>query len=227
MERGARGDDVALGRTPGARHAGSRAGPVVGRAAEQREAERGRGGGVADPHLAERDQVDALLDGHHPVGHGPRAVVLGHRRAGGEIGGRDLQRQLVDPQIRVDAAADLVHGPAPGDEIAHHLGGHLRWIGRHAARRDPVIAGEDGDARPTQAGRMAVLPGRHPGGELLEPAERACGLGQRRLARIRRGARGRRGGGQGGEERTDLGERGGGARIVGHDRAECPWRWSR
>ena len=122
--------------------AGARSGPVGGGAAEQRVAEGGRRCRVGDAHLAERQHVDARLDRHHAVGHRARAFLLAHRRVLGEIAGRVVERHLVDSQVGVDRLAQLVHRGAAGDEILHHLRGHRGRIGRDAARRDAVIAGE-------------------------------------------------------------------------------------
>ncbi len=97
-------------------------------------------------------------------------------------------RHLVDAQIGVDRLAELVHRGAAGDEILHHLRGHGGRIGRDPARCYAVIAGKDGGARMVDAGRVLALPGRKPLHELLEPAERAGGLGELRLARRRRRA---------------------------------------
>ena len=53
-------------------------------------------------------------------------------------------------------------------------------IRRDALGDDAMIAGEDGDQRRVDM-RPAALPGRQEFGDLLEPAERAGGLGQLRL----------------------------------------------
>ena len=56
-------------------------------------------------------------------------------------------------------------------------------------RDDAVIAGEDRDQRIVDMRARGRLPGRHPFGDLLEPPERAGGLGELSLALARRRAR--------------------------------------
>ena len=83
--------------------AGARPDPIGGVAAEQaRRHSAAATVGVADPHLAQRQDVDARLDRHHAVGHGEGAVVFAHRRRVGEIRGRLVERHLIDAQIGVD-----------------------------------------------------------------------------------------------------------------------------
>ena len=48
--------------------------------------------------------------------------------------------------------AQLVHRGAAGDKVLHHLRRHRGRIGRDAARRDTVVAGEDDCARMIEAG---------------------------------------------------------------------------
>jgi hypothetical protein len=61
--------DGAFRRERDAGDAGSEAGPQLRRAAEETGAQRCRGGGAPDPHLAERQRVDAGFYRHHAVGH--------------------------------------------------------------------------------------------------------------------------------------------------------------
>ena len=100
-----------------------------------------------------------------------------------------VEIQLVDAQVGVDRAGELVDGGAAGQEVLHHLLRHFRGIGRDAARGDAVIAGEDGDARALDARLGAALPGGQPFGDLLQPAERARRLGQLGLAAHHMGLR--------------------------------------
>jgi hypothetical protein len=113
---------------------------------------------------------------------GARALRLRHGRALGEVAGRLVERQLVDPEIGAGELAELVDRRAAVDEVLHHLPGHGRGIGGDATRGDPVIAGEDGRVGPFELGRVAALPSGEPGRQLFQPAERAGRLGQLRLA---------------------------------------------
>ena len=131
-----------------------------------------------------------------------------------EVGGRLLQRHLIDPELGVGDAAELVDRGAAGDEVLHHLDGHRGGVGRDAERRHPVIAGEDRDPRPVEHRRVAALPGAEPGGYLLEPAERAGRLGQGCLAAGGSARRFEIGVAQLPHQATNLGERG--DRLVRH-----------
>jgi hypothetical protein len=164
--------------------AGAGPGPVRRIAALQGKADRRRRRGVGDPHLAQRQQLDAVLDSHHTVGNGARAVVLAHRRASGEVFGRLIERHLVDPQIGIGHGRQLVDRTAAGDEVLHHLRRHIGRIGRDSARRDAMIAGKNADPRAVGARRVTALPQAHPAGDFLQPAERSGGLGQLALAGV-------------------------------------------
>ena len=80
------------------------------------------------------------------------------------------------------ARGELVDGGPAGQEVLHHLPRDFRRIGRDAARRHAVAAGEHRDARPLDPRAGAALPGGQPFGDLLEPAERARRLGELGLA---------------------------------------------
>jgi hypothetical protein len=211
------GDDFALVGERRAGDAGAGADPIRRPAAEERLGQRGCRGRVGDPHLAERQGVDARLDRHHPIGDRVGAFRLGHRRGLDDIGGRLVEVHLVDAEIGVDRLAELVHRGAAGDEVLHHLRRHRGRIGRDAAGGDPVIAGEDGGARVVDPRRMAALPGREPLRQLLEPAEGAAGLRQLRLAQRGGGAGLEIGAGQMSHQRADFVEA---RRRFGHG---FPW----
>ena len=89
----------------------------------------------------------------------------------------------------IERLADLVDRRAAGLEIRHHRLRDRRRIGGDALRDDAMIAGEDRDQRPIDMRPRRSLPGRHPFGNLLEPPERARGLGQLPLALARRRTR--------------------------------------
>ena len=164
-------------------------GPILAGAAEQRGAQRRRRRGVGDAHLAQAQDVDAGLGRHHAVGHGVGDARLAHRRALGEVLGRMVEIELVDAQVGVDRAGELVDRGAAVQEVLHHLLGDFRRIGRDAAPGDAMRAGEDGDPRPLDARLGAALPAGQPFGELLQPAERARRLGQLGLAAHHMGLR--------------------------------------
>jgi len=80
------------------------------------------------------------------------------------------------------AAASWLMAAPPSKKFFHHLPGDFRRIGRDAARRYAMGAGEHRDARPLDPRAGAALPGRQPFGDLLEPAQRARRLGELGLA---------------------------------------------
>ena len=204
-----RGDDSALPVERCAGHAGPGPNPLGCLAAEQAHAQRRGDRRVGDPHLADGQRVDPRLDRHHAVGDGAGAFLLAHRRPVDDVAGRGLEAHLVDPEIGVDGAAQLVYRGPAGDEVLHHLRGHRGGIGRDAARRNAVIAGEHDGAWMVDARRVARLPGREPARQLLQAAERSDGLGQLSFAG-RRGAAGFEiGPGQVRQEGADLVQAGG------------------
>ena len=204
MPRHRRGDRFALGGERRADDAGAGSGPRRRLAAEQTHAQRGRDGRVADPHLADRQRVDPRLDRHHAVGNGAGAFLFAHRRRLDDVGGRRFEVHLVDPQVGIDHPAQLVHRGAAGDEVLHHLRRDRGRIGRDAARRDAVIGGENDGAGMVEARRVPTLPGREPGRQLFEPAERAGRLGQLAFAGRRGGAGIEIGSRQMGQQGADL-----------------------
>ena len=93
-------DHRGLARQPGIVDAGAAADPIGAGAAEQRCGDRRRGGGVADAHLAEAQQVGVLGDRVIAGRNGGEEIGFGHRRRDGEVGGRPLDLQRHDLQLR-------------------------------------------------------------------------------------------------------------------------------
>ena len=169
--------------------AGAAPHPILGGPAEQRGGQGGAGGGVANPHLAQRHDIEAVFHRHHAVGKGAGAVFIAHRRALREVGGGLVQSHFVDPQVRVDQRRQLIYRSAAVDIVGHHLRGHLHRKGRHALRRHPMVGGKDRDTGTLQARLRLALPGCQPDGDLLQPPQRPGRLGQLGLSRLRGGCR--------------------------------------
>ena len=96
---------------------------------------------------------------------------LAHRRALGEVVGRMVEVELVDAQVGVDAAGELVDRRPAAQEVLHHLAGDFRRIGRHAARRRRhgcrrtprcAAARPAGWARPCQAASHSAISSSRP-----------------------------------------------------------------
>ena len=134
-------------------------------------------------------QIGAGGERLHAERHRRRAGPFVERRLTGDVAGRPLERQLEHAQRNVEGLADLIDRRAAGGEIGDHRLGDRGRIGRDAVGDDAVIAGEDGDQRRIDMGR-AALPAGEPFGDVLQPAERADGLGQLGLPRARRVDRG-------------------------------------
>ena len=158
----------------------------AGRAAEKSAGERRRDGRIADAHLADAQKVGRIGDRFHSVGHGGGAFGLVERRFLGNVAGRNLQRQFEYLQPEAEGLAKLVDGGAAIAEVRHHLCGDRLREGRHILLHDPVVAGEDDGDRIVEARRVPTLPAGQPLDDLLEPAQRAQGLGQRGIAPARR-----------------------------------------
>ncbi len=163
--------------------------PIPGCAAEQRVIDRRRRRRVADAHLAQHEQVGLGGERLHAEGDRRRAGLLVERRLLGDVAGRLVERQFVDFERDVEGLADLIDRRAAGREIRHHRLRDRRRIGGDALRDDAMIAGEDRDQRMIDMRAGRSLPARQPFGDLLEPPERARGLGQLRLALARRRTR--------------------------------------
>ena len=202
-------DDVDLPGVGGSVDPGAAAGRLGRVGAGEGADQRGRRGGVGDPHVAgdqapvaRGDQVSGDLQADRQRGHG---LLAGHRRPGGEV--RRARRDLAGQQSRHrlqrgghpdvnhrDLGAGLGrervdHRPA-GQEVGHHLGRHLLRPGRHALGVHAVVGSED-----RHAGRLGQRRGRGAGqagqshGHLFEHAQRAARLGHPVLPFARGGHR--------------------------------------
>ncbi len=77
---------------------------------------------------------------------------------------------------------ELIDRRPAGREVGDHLRRHRGGVGRHALRRDAVIAGEHQDVHPVEPRHRAALPAGEPRHQVLESAEAAGRLGQHGLA---------------------------------------------
>ncbi|MNZ83411.1 hypothetical protein D3C78_1021380 [compost metagenome] len=137
------------------------------------------------------------LDAGAPGGQRRVALLGGHRRLAGEVGGAGAegvavhaaQRLAVAGGAQVDHLQPCVqlvgeHADrrAAGDEVVQHLPGDRLRIGGNALLDHPVVAGEHGDPRLLQVRALAALQRGEVDGQLLEAAQRTGRLGQPRLA---------------------------------------------
>ena len=162
--------------------AGAAAGPVATGAAKQAGGDGCRGGGVADAHFAEADEVEI---GRHRIiagRDGAKEIGLVHRRCLGEVAGGALELEWDDRELGSGETGKLVDGSTAGSEIGDHLHRHFGRVGRHALSGYAMIAGEDDDLDLVEPRHLAALPAAEPGGDFFELAEAAARLGQRVLA---------------------------------------------
>ena len=163
-----------------------------------------RGGGVADAHVADDEEVgsrvDLLVSKGHAEAEGTPRLIEGHRvlavdrsagatdTAGGHArievvgvvrGGVDAD--IDDADVGAYLAREGVGGSALGEEGAHHLSGHLGGIGGGAGRpSDAMVAGDDEQHGSLGWCRGALAAhGGPPGAEILQAPQGALGLGQR------------------------------------------------
>ncbi len=162
--------------------AGAAAGPLRAVAAEQSGRERRGSGGVADPHLAEANQIGVRP--HRAVAGCDRGEkrCLVHRRFTGEVGGRYFEIERRDAKRGGHRLRKLVDRGAACGKVRHHLRGDRGRERRHALRRHAVIAGEHQDVDAVEPGRVPP-PFGQPRDDLFQPAEAARRLGQLGLAR--------------------------------------------
>ena len=164
---------------------GAGADPFRDRPAETGRGKGRRDSGIADPHLAQDQDIRALIDRRRPLPERIEAVRLAHRRAFGEIAGRAAQLQRDHRQIGAVGAAKLVDRRPPGLKIRDHLGGHFLRIGVHALRADAVVPGKDQRLRAPDLRSRGAAPGGHEFRDLFQTAQRPRRLGQRVLTRPR------------------------------------------
>ena len=100
-------------------------GPITCRTAEQRRRNRRRRGGVGNPHLAHHQKIGRRIDRLPADSQRRHHLGLGHRRCGGEIGGRSVKLQRMHIKARPEGLGQLVDRRPPGAEIRHHLGRHF------------------------------------------------------------------------------------------------------
>ena len=184
----------------------ARADEILGRHAEQRRGN-GRGGGrVADAHLAEDDEIGAILGGalHGPTSGGECQNELFARhgrllrevaRATPRLVGRYARNTGARQRARVDdgerhaqLARQHRHRRTPAGEVVQHLHGDVGRIGRDALHGDSVITGEQHDGRVPRTRVLSRLQGSEANGQRLQHAERARRLGQDVLPRLGRRA---------------------------------------
>jgi hypothetical protein len=240
------GEHAALAEQAGVVQAGAAAGDgielgVVLGAHQTVGEQRGRRG-VADTHLAQADAVAAVVgermgDAAPALercvalrgAHGRLFDVVG--RAGRDLGvdqPRALAEVVVDAgidhgEIQPELAGEYVDRRAAGEEVLHHLPGHVLRVGGHAGTRRAVVAGEDDDVRLAQFGFQGLLQQRDLVRERLQAAERAARLGLAVDLVLDRGGEQRVGrgdgvglhaaGGGGGVEGRGDGRRVGGVRV--------------
>ena len=205
-------DDVHLTGERRVVHAGAAARDALGAGARDRRGDRARRGGVADPHLAGREEIGARVE---RLLREPRAglerlqrLCARHRRAPREIGGAGCDRAGVEPgrardrvrhaEVRDDHARlgltrEDVHRGAATQEGFDHLHGHDLRVRAHALGDDAVVGGEGEDVGPLDARRPAGERGEARG-DLLEPPQASGRLRQAVEVALRLGeSPGRRG----------------------------------
>ena len=98
--------------------------------------------------------------------------------------GRDIFKIIIDTQIEHPQRYAVLTSKAVGardarDEGAHHYRRDLPRIGGDAVVGDAMITSQDHRSYPVQGAWWACrLAGRHPRGQMLQPAERTQWLGQ-------------------------------------------------
>ena len=193
-EQGALAEQAGIVQTGAAAGDGVQVGVVLG--ADQAVGDQRRRRRVADAHLAEADAVAAV--GGERMGNLAAALqrgiaLLGRHRRLFEVvrrARRDLgvdQRAALAEVVThpgVDHGQPQPHLPAEdidrraaGEEVLHHLPGHVLRIGRYASLRRAVVAGEDDDVRLADLGRQRLLHQADLVRQRLELAERAERLG--------------------------------------------------
>jgi signal transduction histidine kinase len=189
MQRQRTVDNIGLARLHRSVGTGTWSDPVGTLAAEQRRRKGSCDRGVGDAEVANAEQVAATGNRLHAEGHGGGTTALVERRLDGDVGGRQMQRQVEHFQAKIVGEADLVDRSAAGGAQLDPLGRGFHCPWRHALRRDTVIAGKDRNHRLEHGGWCAARPARQPGCDVFDAAERAfrlVSLGKQRphLARL-------------------------------------------
>lgn len=109
-----------------------------------------------------------------------------------------VHASIGDHQFDAVGAGEDVDGGAAGEEVLHHLPGHILRKGGDARFRRAVVAGADEDVRRAQFGRERLLDQAELQGQAFQTAEAALGLGLAVDLLLQRGAQGvvRRGDGE-------------------------------
>ena len=165
---------------------GAAAGPPLAAPAEQCRGKRGGGGGVADSHFAQADEIGSRCHRLKPDVDRRKELLFAHRRRCGEISRRLVERQRQHAQLRICDPGQLIDGRAACREIRNHLHGDRSGIRGNALGRDAVVSGEHQDIYALETRRTSALPARKPCDRLLEAAQTAGRLGERFIARRNR-----------------------------------------
>ena len=186
-ERTAHGLD--LPGEPGVVEPGTTPAHRLGIRGEERRTERGGRGGVADAHVAGRDDpapARGELRGDLRSAPEPRKGLVGrHRRALRGIrrpgpepeladclvlhGSRDAG--VHDDKLRPGLAGEDVHRCAPGGEVGEHLARDLLRVRAHLPGRVAVVSGREHDSRPEPARRGRSPDRSHTARQRLQLAE--------------------------------------------------------
>jgi len=143
--------------------------------AEQRRAHRGGSGRVPDAHLAEDEQIGAVVHGGfdgRPAGCDARFEPgVRQRRLDPDVPGRSADPDVDGEEARPQRARHRRGGRSSSLECGEHRLRHPGRVGAHADRGDTVI-GREHDRRGTIDRRPGrALPTREPGRELVEPSQ--------------------------------------------------------
>ena len=167
---------------------GAGADPVRRRFPEARRAQRCCGRRIADPHLAEHDQIGTIGNRRRTDVDRGKTLGFGHRGRDRKVGGGPVQVDRNDRQVDPGSVAQCVDRRPAVAKIGDHLRSHRCREGADAARDDAVVACEHYRPDPVQPWPIMPLPCGEEQSDILEPPERPRGLGQGRLPRRGRGA---------------------------------------
>ena len=179
-------------------HTAAPPGHLLSRHSEGRAHQGGCGRGVADPHVADDQQIRAGRDLHlsdrlagtqrRPAIVSCQGIVpvdrLGRTQMVSRNLGRDILKIIIDTQIEYPQrhtvlTSQAVSAREAGDESTHHHRCHLAWIGGDAVVGNAMITSQDHRPCPVQGAWWACrLAGRHPCGQMLQSAQRTQWLCQ-------------------------------------------------